>query len=33
MLGWGKSACFDNQNMAPSNDPIEILCEKIAAEF
>ncbi|WP_163400063.1 ImmA/IrrE family metallo-endopeptidase [Flavobacterium fluviatile] len=29
----GKSAGFDNQNLIPANDPIEILCDKVAAEF
>lgn len=29
----GESAGFENQNMLPSNDPIEILCDKVAAEF
>jgi len=29
----GKSAGFDNQNLLPANDPVEILCDKVAAEF
>ncbi|EOR96354.1 hypothetical protein ADIARSV_0459 [Arcticibacter svalbardensis MN12-7] len=29
----GKSAGFDNQNLLPANDPIEKLCDHIAAEF
>ncbi len=29
----GESAGFDNQNLLPANDPIEILCDKVAAEF
>lgn len=29
----GESAGFDNQNLIPANDPIEILCDKVAAEF
>lgn len=29
----GESAGFDNQNLLPANDPVEILCDKIAAEF
>lgn len=29
----GESAGFDNQQMLPANDPIEILCDKVAAEF
>ncbi len=29
----GKSAGFDNQNLLPANDPVEVLCDKIAAEF
>lgn len=29
----GVSAGFDFRNMLPANDPIEILCDKIAAEF
>ncbi|MGQ3133705.1 MAG: ImmA/IrrE family metallo-endopeptidase [Flavobacteriales bacterium] len=29
----GKSAGFDNQNLLPANDPLELLCDKIAAEF
>ncbi|WP_303839866.1 ImmA/IrrE family metallo-endopeptidase [Apibacter mensalis] len=29
----GESAGFNNQNMIPSNDPIEVLCDKVAAEF
>lgn len=29
----GVSAGFDNNNMMPANDPIEILCDKVAAEF
>ncbi len=29
----GESAGFDNQNLLPANNPIEILCDKIAAEF
>ncbi|MEI6865530.1 ImmA/IrrE family metallo-endopeptidase [Flavicella sp.] len=29
----GKSAGFDNQQMLPADDPIEILCDQVAAEF
>lgn len=29
----GKSAGFDNQNLLPADDPFEILCDKVAAEF
>lgn len=29
----GKSAGFDNYEMLPADDPIEILCDKVAAEF
>ena len=29
----GESAGFDNQNLIPANDPGEILCDKVAAEF
>ena len=29
----GESAGFDNNLMLPANDPIEILCDKVAAEF
>ena len=29
----GKSAGFDNANLLPANDPLEILCDKIAAEL
>lgn len=29
----GESAGFDNQNLLPANDPIEILSDKIAAEL
>jgi Zn-dependent peptidase ImmA (M78 family) len=29
----GKSAGFDFKNFLPANDPIEILCDKVAAEF
>ena len=29
----GESAGFDNQNMSPANDPVEVLCDKVAAEF
>lgn len=29
----GESAGFDNQNLMPANDPIEKLCDAIAAEF
>lgn len=29
----GKSAGFNNQNLLPANDPVEILCDKVAAEF
>lgn len=29
----GETAGFDNQKMLPANDPIELLCDKIAAEF
>ena len=29
----GKSAGFDNQNLLPADDPIESLCDKVAAEF
>lgn len=29
----GKSAGFDNQRLLPANDPIELLCDKVAAEF
>lgn len=29
----GESAGFDNQNLLPAKDPIEILCDKVAAEL
>jgi len=29
----GESAGFDNENLLPANDPIEKLCDKVAAEF
>jgi Zn-dependent peptidase ImmA (M78 family) len=29
----GKSAGFDNENLLPANDPIEKLCDQVAAEF
>ncbi len=29
----GESAGFDFKNFLPANDPIEILCDKVAAEF
>lgn len=29
----GKSAGFDNDDMMPADDPVEMLCDKIAAEF
>lgn len=29
----GKSAGFDNDKLLPANDPIEILCDQVAAEF
>lgn len=29
----GQSAGFDIQNLIPSDDPVEILCDKVAAEF
>lgn len=29
----GESAGFDNQHMLPANDPIEKLCDQVAAEF
>jgi Zn-dependent peptidase ImmA (M78 family) len=29
----GKSAGFDTNNMLPANDPVELLCDRIAAEF
>lgn len=29
----GESAGFDNQNLHPANDPIEKLCDQVAAEF
>lgn len=29
----GETAGFDNKQMIPADDPIEILCDKIAAEF
>ncbi len=29
----GESAGFDNKEMLPADDPIELLCDKIAAEF
>lgn len=29
----GKSAGFDTNNMLPADDPVELLCDKIAAEF
>lgn len=29
----GESAGFDNQNLLPANDPVEKLCDSIAAEF
>lgn len=29
----GESAGFDNNQMLPANDPIELLCDQVAAEF
>ena len=29
----GKSAGFDNANLLPADDPLEILCDKVAAEL
>lgn len=29
----GKSAGFDNKQMLPADDPTELLCDKVAAEF
>lgn len=29
----GKSAGFDNANLLPADDPVEILCDKVAAEL
>ncbi len=29
----GESAGFDNQNLLPADDPTEVLCDKVAAEF
>lgn len=29
----GESAGFDNKNLLPADDPTEILCDKVAAEF
>jgi Zn-dependent peptidase ImmA (M78 family) len=29
----GKSAGFNNKDLLPADDPIEILCDKVAAEF
>lgn len=29
----GETAGFDNKQMLPADDPIEILCDKVAAEF
>ncbi|MDD3725094.1 MAG: ImmA/IrrE family metallo-endopeptidase [Bacteroidales bacterium] len=29
----GESAGFDNQQLLPANNPMEILCDKVAAEF
>ncbi|MDR2221196.1 MAG: ImmA/IrrE family metallo-endopeptidase [Flavobacteriaceae bacterium] len=29
----GESAGFDNSNLLPANDPIELLCDKVAAEL
>lgn len=29
----GESAGFDNKQLIPANDPIEILCDQVAAEF
>jgi Zn-dependent peptidase ImmA (M78 family) len=29
----GKSAAFDNKGLLPANDPLEILCDQVAAEF
>lgn len=29
----GESAGFDNKQMLPADDPIELLCDKVAAEF
>lgn len=29
----GESAGFDTNNMLPANDPVELLCDRIAAEF
>lgn len=29
----GESAGFNNKNMLPADDPIELLCDKVAAEF
>ena len=29
----GKSAGFDNANLLPADDPLELLCDKVAAEL
>lgn len=29
----GESAGFDSQNLLSANDPVEKLCDKVAAEF
>ena len=29
----GESAGFDNKNLIPADDPIELLCDKVAAEL
>jgi len=29
----GESAAFDNSKLLPADDPIELLCDKVAAEF
>ncbi len=29
----GESAGFDNKNLLPADDPIEMLCDRVAAEF
>jgi len=29
----GHSAGFDFRKLQPANDPIELLCDKVAAEF
>lgn len=29
----GETAGFDNERMLPANDPVEIFCDKVAAEF